>query len=449
MTVKKIQDVSKISGEPTKDFFISMLIKDITLKDAIGDLIDNAIDGAKRNAKNNDLTEYFVHILASKNKFEIVDNCGGIDINIARNYAFRFGRPEEYKIEKNSIGQFGIGMKRAFFKIGNDISVKSIAKNSEFLLKIKVKDWRKKKEWAFNLNSFEENKTPYSITKRGTHITIETLNSDAETSFNSDVFIQELRDEIAYEHLYSINKGLELKINEFSVKSPNLKLIYDNNFKPAYWQHSFDEKLKVDVLCGISEDKGDEGGWYIFCNERLITGPDTSSVTGWTGRREGAEGVAAYHDQFHRFRGYVFFNSPDASKLPWNTTKTGIDKDSIKYQFVKRKMIEMMKPTMKLMNLLKKEREKNKPVKEQPLNQKVENAKVVLISEILKKKNNLSENFVFPIEKKKNEKLGEGRISFVRPYEQIIKVKRALNVTTLTEVGEETFDYFYNREVRG
>ena len=35
------------NAEPTKEFFISMLVRDINLKDAIGDLVDNCIDGAK------------------------------------------------------------------------------------------------------------------------------------------------------------------------------------------------------------------------------------------------------------------------------------------------------------------------------------------------------------------------------------------------------------------
>ena len=376
----------KITADPTKDFFISMLIKDITLKDAIGDLIDNSIDGAKRTAKSQNLSGYYVRIAANKDGFEINDNCGGIDINIARNYAFRFGRPSEYKIEKNLIGQFGIGMKRAFFKIGSDITVYSIAQNSEFVMPINVTKWQKLDKWDFELKSFKESKNPTPKSKWGTTINIDDLSDDAETSFSSNRFIQELRDEIAYEHLYNINKGLEIKINGIRIKAPKLKIIFDKNFKPAYWQHKFDNQLAVEVLCGVSEDKGDEGGWYIFCNEKIITGPDTTALTGWTGRREGADGVAAYHDQFHRFRGYVFFNSPDASLLPWNTTKTGIDKDSLKYQFVKRKMIEMMKPTMTLMNLLKKEREKNKPKTEQPLSSKVNTAKILDIETVLKEK---------------------------------------------------------------
>ena len=36
-----------VNANPTKDFFIQMLTKDIKLERAIIDLIDNSIDGAK------------------------------------------------------------------------------------------------------------------------------------------------------------------------------------------------------------------------------------------------------------------------------------------------------------------------------------------------------------------------------------------------------------------
>jgi hypothetical protein len=40
-----------IYGGPTKRFFVSMLTRDIELKDAILDLLDNCVDGAMRLRK--------------------------------------------------------------------------------------------------------------------------------------------------------------------------------------------------------------------------------------------------------------------------------------------------------------------------------------------------------------------------------------------------------------
>lgn len=42
-----------IDASPTKDLFITMLVKDIDLIDAIVDLVDNCVDGARRIRRNN------------------------------------------------------------------------------------------------------------------------------------------------------------------------------------------------------------------------------------------------------------------------------------------------------------------------------------------------------------------------------------------------------------
>ena len=39
-----------IEGSPTKQFFIDMITRDISIEDAIIDLLDNSIDGANRLA---------------------------------------------------------------------------------------------------------------------------------------------------------------------------------------------------------------------------------------------------------------------------------------------------------------------------------------------------------------------------------------------------------------
>jgi len=442
-------DLFTIQASPTKEFFIAMLTKDITLIDAIGDLIDNSVDGANRTAQKEKLTSlngFEVKIVAIASKFEIWDNCGGIDVDIARKYAFRFGRPTEYKIEKDSIGQFGIGMKRAFFKIGKEINVKSVAKNSKFETNLDVDDWQGKLEWDFPLTP-HDNLSTIPLKERGTKITIATLTDEAINNFGTDtIFETSLIDEISYEHLYNINRGLKITINGHPVKPPKLTLIYDDEFKPAFWHKSFENGLTVDVIAGISEDKGMDGGWYIFCNDRLITGPNTDDSTGWTGKGKDKDGVAVYHDQFYRFRGYVFFHAKDASKLPWNTTKTGVDRESGIYQNVRKQMISMMRPVMTLMNQLKTEKEKDRPKSERVLNLKVEQARVVPISDVFKGKDELKDSFLWPKIKAVSQ-TGIGIIRYQKPYSEIDKVKKYFGVTKLGEVGEKTFDFFYNQKI--
>ncbi len=77
-------------ASPTKQFFVSMLTRDISLADAILDLLDNCLDGALRLAdgKDVDYAKHFVKIELTDDHFSIADNCGGIPRDVAKNYAF-------------------------------------------------------------------------------------------------------------------------------------------------------------------------------------------------------------------------------------------------------------------------------------------------------------------------------------------------------------------------
>ena len=74
-----------------------MLTKDIELTRAIIDLVDNCIDGARRLRPKGNYKGLYTRIETTKEYFKIVDNCGGISIELACKYAFRFGRPPEMR----------------------------------------------------------------------------------------------------------------------------------------------------------------------------------------------------------------------------------------------------------------------------------------------------------------------------------------------------------------
>jgi hypothetical protein len=77
MTTKN--DSIQINAYPTKELFVSMLIRDIPLIRAIVDLVDNAVDGALRLRKESgDYSGLSIRIELDNDHFKIVDNCGGI-----------------------------------------------------------------------------------------------------------------------------------------------------------------------------------------------------------------------------------------------------------------------------------------------------------------------------------------------------------------------------------
>ena len=121
MNNSKGSKYDKVSASPVKSFFVSMLTRDIQLEEAILDLLDNCVDGILRSkgSKGDRPYEGFrAEISFSADSFSMSDNCGGIPWDLHK-YAFRMGRPPDRPSDAaGSVGVYGIGMKRAIFKIG-------------------------------------------------------------------------------------------------------------------------------------------------------------------------------------------------------------------------------------------------------------------------------------------------------------------------------------------
>lgn len=438
-----------VKANPAKSFFVSMLIKDITLRDAIGDLVDNAVDAIKACAVNkNDLSSFKVIVNLNDSEFSISDNGQGMSTDIARTTAFNFGKAATHKLIDNSIGQFGIGMKRAFFKIGSKISVHSVTANSLFDIDIDVPTWLKKDEWEFSFREDTLKENSIQDEKIGFNVCITNLSDDAKASFDNKRFINQLQNEIEYEHMLNIGKGLSIEINGYRLKKSSVSLVCNDVIKPTYWERITDN-LSIRIMAGISTKSEVEGGWYVFCNDRLILAKDKSANTVWTGSK--GDGVPLWHAQYHRFRGFVFFEAKDSSNLPWNTTKTGMDMDSPVYKNVRSQMILMTKQVMDLMDKLKTEREKDNPIEEQKLNRTVDEAVKngrVPVLELRVKTDSLKDTFTFP--EHLFSPVGKGNhinISYSVPRDKYQQVRSYLQVSSAKDVGKLTFDYFCENEL--
>jgi hypothetical protein len=438
------------NAEPTKEFFISMLVRDINLRDAIGDLVDNCIDGALNLREDRNFSGLFIHITIDEDHFKISDNCGGIDFETAKSYAFRFGRPEEVKETKYSIGQFGIGMKRALFKMGNEFTVNSKATDNSFKMNVDVREWSKNEDdWSFPYQEKEEFDPPISVEDTGTTIYVNALNEDVKSAFADTIFKQTLQNELELDQLYNINRGLKITFNDIVLKAKRLKFDISEKFKIGHWEENFANGVKVKLMVGVSESNQDLGGWYIFCNDRLIVGPETTELTGWTGRGKG--GVANYHHQYYRFRGYAFFSSEDSEKLPWNTTKTGMNPDSPIFKSVRGQMIEMMKSVINgFLNPLKKENESDYSG-EKVLNSALEDTHQINIATTKNIEQFFAEDksFTHPVPDTSRSRVPEGdtRIKYSADKHMVNKAKKVLKVNTNAEVGSLSFMYFVENEI--
>lgn len=182
-------DEPHINAMPTKAFFVDMLVKDIPLERAVLDLVDNCIDGAKRLHPEDepDFSGLRVKLRLNGEEFEIEDNCGGFDVETAQNYAFRFGRPAAAKSTDYSIGQFGVGMKRALFKFGRYFEVHSTTKNQKWSMTVDVDKWEESPEWVFDFDEIQENRE-FSDEECGTRIVVQRLRPEVLSRFSADIF---------------------------------------------------------------------------------------------------------------------------------------------------------------------------------------------------------------------------------------------------------------------
>lgn len=141
-----------INAMPTKELFIAMLTRDVALIPAIIDLADNCTDGARRVKGDKSWSGLEVTIDANADKFSISDNCGGIEVETARNYAFRFGRAAGAGSTKGEVGRFGVGMKRGLFKLGRQFRIHSTTKKTQFDVSINVEKWANDPTWEFEFD---------------------------------------------------------------------------------------------------------------------------------------------------------------------------------------------------------------------------------------------------------------------------------------------------------
>ena len=439
-------DAKTIRGDPTKGLFIDMLTRDISLIPAIVDLVDNSTDGARRIRGTGDFKGLWVRLEVDEQRFMISDNCGGMPVEIARLYAFRFGRDPEAEQTKHSVGQFGVGMKRAIFKMGEKFKVESKTAHSQFVVEHDIRKWAEKPDdWDFRFKSLRDEGVVES--KRGTVIQVTALKNDVAASFRNPNWVTELKMELRTRLQESISSGLTVTLNGIPVTADPLKLLNDQRLVPAFKEIVFDHfgtPVTVRIWCGLgpSED-ATVAGWHVFCNGRLLLEADQSETTGW-GTTAGAR-IPRFHPQYNHFRGYVFFDSDDAGLLPWNTTKTGIDIDSSVYRATRMKMGILARPVISFLNDLKSEKERRKKKEMDdpgPLESLVAGSKATSYKEVGNR-----EAFVVSATTKPSPAPAKTTVQYKVSLERMNAVKKKLKVRHNTEVGLQTFEYFYNTEV--
>ena len=435
------QNQDRIDASVSKEFFVEMLVKDISLPMAIHDLIDNCIDGALRLRGNKRFDGLKVDLQLSHKEFSIIDNCGGIDLEIARDYAFRFGRPKDAPSLSHSIGRFGVGMKRAIFKLGQSFTLSSTSAKNGFRIEVDVPTWAKSNDWKFEFDSKESFSRPAAEKKRGTTLRISNLFPSVAEQFSLEYFLNDLRSSIAVRCQDYLEKGLTITIKGKPVSAKPVQfLVSDQELLPAFREADYNG-VHVREVAGVSKPLPAEAGWYIYCNGRMILHADQSELTGWG--EAGIERVPKYHNSFAMFRGCVYFDSDDPTTLPWNTTKDGVDQESGIYRSVRTEMVTLMKPVMNFLRVLAKERDESDGSR--PLTQLTESAQLLSVKQLAK--SNTLNTFRYKKPQTKPQGPRTTKIQYDQSAELVEKVQKSLGVKTAKAAGERTFDYYVKTEL--
>ena len=368
-----------IKAGPTKAFFVRMLTRDIELADSILDLLDNCVDGVIRELKRRDqhtsngkpYKGFSAKIIARPDRFEIIDNCGGIPEDIAERSAFMLGRPDsERDADLETVGMYGIGMKRAMFKMGRHSIVVSQPDSGPYIVEIPPEwldeeaqsqvdkeeaqpqtDEPEHDPWQLQLVSLAKGE---GLSENGTQISITQLHPEIARQFDTkeSSFLADLEKEIARHYALILQKGFAVTLNDRKITPVSLSMLCPDHIGTRETS-SIEPYVLAGDLSGVHvelavgfyrplateaelddeefvKSKSENAGWTVICNDRIVLYNDKTFKTGW-----GTKGVTpGYHNQFISIRGIVSFRATDSMALPLNTTKRGLATDSPLYQAV-------------------------------------------------------------------------------------------------------------------
>ena len=351
-----------VKAYPRKQFFIDMFTRDITLEDCILDLIDNAMDSYLRTRDIDVGEEVFgrtdgavahpgsIRINFSQQQFTIVDDCGGIDRKAAEDDVFCFGRAKGTQ-PVGGLGVYGIGLKRAIFKLGNLTVIDSSTADGGFTVRINLATWLEDGDdlaanWTFPIEDHFEKVTLWGA---GTTITITDLHDEVKVRMSDGALEGTLRRIIAQTYSVFLGDHVSVVLNDVPVERVALPLGNSPEIKPG-----FEELVESGVTCTLLATlapprlrKLESAGWYVICNGRIVLAADKSEVTGW-----GAAVLPTFQPKYRPFVGVVLFMAEDPALLPWTTSKRGLNRESVLFQRVRSRMAGIAKPVLTFLNEL-------------------------------------------------------------------------------------------------
>lgn len=455
-------DTRVVKATPHKRFFIDMITRDISLEACVLDLIDNSVDGATRHTNppsrgkrtlspkphplssgENRYQAYTIDIKFDRSSLSVSDNCGGIPVDIACDYAFNFGRDPEAPDEsatRTGIGIYGIGMKRALFKLGRHFFIESQTEDDAFTMDVDVEAWAADRDtWDMRLTPRPVKKTA----KEHTVIKVTKLLAGVSQELGSPAFESRLLSAAAQTFAAFLDQGLTIKINGNKVKPMEFAFLQGHGFQPLHEQ--FVQKVDgqivdVELWAGAAATRGERPGsdedddaspwgWYVLCNNRVVLAADKSERTGW-----GLAKFPQWHPQYNGYVGIIAFRSESPFLLPWTTTKDDIDAETVLYRKARGKMQVAAREYITYSRA-----RKANPTAAKKAEREAKPVRATAVSKPQSMKTP-------PVPGTTD---GAVNIQYQKPKREVARVAAALGDPDLsaTAVGAKTFEYFYVNKV--
>lgn len=450
----------KVKVSPERAFFVKMITRDIMLEDSILDLIDNSIDAAWKQegghytglADNVDLSKYKISITADENEFIISDNCGGMSLDNAINHAFSFGRKNDHSIDDYSIGVYGIGMKRAVFKLGKKILIKSTpSSKTGFKVSIDVDAWlaAPNQSWNFNLAPSDPS------SENGVVISASNLTPETRTILGDPNFANKLRQIIARDYYLHLKRGMTIEVNGEKTIGWDINFNSNERFKPTCFKNvhrTCNGTVEIQIIAGMASattrylepsvmgKKNVPFGWYFICNGRVVLAADKTEISGW------GTDLPKWHPQYNDFIGLAMFSAKNALHLPLTTTKRNVDPASSAFQEAKKKINEVSQAWISYANDRKARKQMGKEGKDEV--KKLEaSTKPISVYDIEPQKTLILPKFREKIIRKETIREETATVRYSVPQAKAKALAKGLGDEDLCyrEIGLRSFKYAYER----
>jgi Histidine kinase-, DNA gyrase B-, and HSP90-like ATPase len=444
------------NAHPKKHFFIEMFTRDIPLLDCVLDLIDNCVDGLARTGrlKMHTISDRIfrekgaaapsrsdrphIRVEFDGTHFQIADNCGGIDYDYALKDVFNFGHST--KRTKEYFGVYGVGMKRALFKMGDRFRIDSKTLDNGFSCDLDVPQWMANdstmEDWTIPLTP---SRPATAANRAGTTITVSRLKENVSELLASRRFEEDLSKAIGRVYAFIVEKHVRISVNGVDVKAFSVPVAQPQKGNTSYEEFKHDGVL-VRILATLASpsDEGprkENSGWYVACNGRLVLIADTSDTTGW-----GIPPMPIWVPKFTSFIGFVFFESKDALSLPWTTTKRGVNRESTVYRKAISRMAVLARPILSFCN-----RKYGPDTDQTPIEREI--AKQMRPTTIAQLVHKTGSAFQVDTPKRATAKTTV-RVQYDADITDVDKIKKHLRKPRLraSKIGEYTFDYFLRQE---